>query len=229
MLKKLREKYPDRDIILIEGSYIGRDFGFRQYDTAISFETMHHMTHGEKVSVYEAVWNALTPKGLYIECDYMVLTQAEEDALYAKNARLRAKQNIPDGEFYHFDTPCTVENQLMLLREEMCIRDKSITWSSDDTSVATVSDTGLLTPVGGGTTTIRATACNGVYGTTTVSIVESSEELPEDLIIRKDGRYLIPADLTGNIVITDNAHNVSVVGSSSNTADNPYKGLTRCV
>lgn len=117
MLKKLREKYPDRDIILIEGSYIGRDFGFRQYDTAISFETMHHMTHGEKVSVYEAVWNALTPKGLYIECDYIVLTQAEEDALYAKNARLRAKQNIPDGEFYHFDTPCTVENQLMLLRE----------------------------------------------------------------------------------------------------------------
>lgn len=80
----MREKYPDRDIILIEGSYIGRDFGFRQYDTAISFETMHHMTHGEKVSVYEAVWNALTPKGLYIECDYMVLTQAEEDALYAK-------------------------------------------------------------------------------------------------------------------------------------------------
>lgn len=67
--------------------------------------------------MYEAVWNALTPKGLYIECDYMVLTQAEEDALYAKNARLRAKQNIPDGEFYHFDTPCTVENQLMLLRE----------------------------------------------------------------------------------------------------------------
>ena len=104
--------------------------------------------------------------------------------------------------------------------------DKSVTWSSDNTSVATVSNTGLLTPVGGGTTTIRATACNGVYGTTTVSIVESSEELPEDLIIRKDGRYLIPADLTGNIVITDNAHNVSVVGSSSNMADNPYKGLT---
>ena len=104
--------------------------------------------------------------------------------------------------------------------------DKSITWSSDDTSVATVSETGLLLPVGGGTTTIRATACNGVYGTTTVVIVERSEALPDDLVIRRDGRYAIPADLNGNIVITDDAHNVRLVGSSANTVDNPYKGLS---
>lgn len=134
MLKKLREKYPGRDIILIEGSYLGRDFGHRRYDTAISFETMHHMTHGEKVSVYEAVWNALTPKGLYIECDYMVLTQAEEDAFYEESTRLRAIHNIPDGEFYHFDTPCTVENQLMLLREAGFHRVNNV-WREGSTNI----------------------------------------------------------------------------------------------
>ncbi len=134
MLKKLREKYPDKDIFLIEGSYLGRDFGHRRYDTAISFETMHHMTHGEKVSVYEAVWNALTPGGLYIECDYMVLTQAEEDALYVENAGLRAKQNIPDGEYYHFDTPCTVDNQLMLLKKAGFYRVDHI-WREGSTNI----------------------------------------------------------------------------------------------
>ncbi len=134
MLKKLTEKYPGKDISLIEGSYLGRDFGYRRYDTAISFETMHHMTHSEKASVYEAVCNALTPGGLYIECDYMVSTQAEEDALYAQNATLRAKQNIPDGEYYHFDTPCTVANQLMLLKNAGFHRVDDV-WSEGCTNI----------------------------------------------------------------------------------------------
>ena len=47
---------------------------------------------------------------------YMVRTQDEEDALFAESARLRREQGIPDGEFYHFDTPCTVDNQIKLLK-----------------------------------------------------------------------------------------------------------------
>ena len=47
----------------------------------------------------------------------MVLDQAIEDELYALNRQLRLEQGIADGEFYHFDTPCTVENQLRMLRE----------------------------------------------------------------------------------------------------------------
>ena len=134
MLKKLSGKYPDKDIFLIEGSYLGRDFGYRRYDTAISFETMHHMTHGEKTLVYKAIWSALKPGGLYIECDYMVLTQAEEDALYAQNTMLRAKQNIQDGEYYHFDTPCTVENQLKLLKEAGFYRVNDV-WREGSTNI----------------------------------------------------------------------------------------------
>ena len=104
--------------------------------------------------------------------------------------------------------------------------DRSVVWSSDDPDVASVSETGVLTPVGGGETTIRATACNGVQGTTTVVINESVSELPEDFVIREDGRYQIPANLNKNVLITDNAHNVKIVGDSSNTSSNPYKNLS---
>ena len=117
MLRLLREKYHGKDITLINASYLGYDFGKEMYDTAISFETMHHMTHSEKLSVYSAVCDALKAGGTYIEGDYMVRTQAEEDFFFAESARLRSEQRIPDGEFYHYDTPCTVDNQIMLLKK----------------------------------------------------------------------------------------------------------------
>ena len=116
MLQLLQEKFQDKDITLINASYLGYDFGKDVYDTAISFETMHHMTHNEKLSVYSAVYGAIKAGGTYIEGDYMVRTQEEEDFFFAENARLRMEQGIPDGEFYHYDTPCTVENQIMLLK-----------------------------------------------------------------------------------------------------------------
>ncbi|MDP4152243.1 MAG: class I SAM-dependent methyltransferase [Bacillota bacterium] len=115
MTRKLKEKYSGRDITIINGSYLGYDFGFDLYDAAISFQTMHHLSHSEKISVYSEVCKSLKSGGTYIECDYMVTDKAEEDFLYAENSRVRKEQNIPDGEFYHFDTPCTIENQVSML------------------------------------------------------------------------------------------------------------------
>lgn len=68
-------------------------------------QTMHHFSHAEKVGLYTKICNALKEKGVYIECDYVVTEQSAEDELFAQNARLRRELNIPDGEFYHFDTP----------------------------------------------------------------------------------------------------------------------------
>lgn len=117
MLGLLREKYPDKNITLIVGSYLGCYFGKEKYDAAISFETMHHMSHEDKLSVYSAIYNAVKIGGVYIEGDYMVKTQEEEDFFYAENARMRKEQGIADGEFYHYDTPCTIDNQIMLLKK----------------------------------------------------------------------------------------------------------------
>ena len=49
--------------------------------------------------------------------------------------------------------------------------DKTITWTSSDSKVATVSETGLVTAVGNGKTTIKATTSNGVYAECVVNVV----------------------------------------------------------
>ena len=114
MLDKLREKHPGRQMTLLCGDYFDVDFG-TGYDCAISFQTMHHFSHEAKSRLYRKIYDSLKPDGAYIECDYMVEKQEEEDFRYAENDRLRREQNIPENEFCHYDTPCTVENQTRML------------------------------------------------------------------------------------------------------------------
>ncbi len=116
MLDKLLQKHPDKRLNLICGSYFDVDLGKSEYDCAVSFQTLHHFSHEAKIGLYRKVKEALKPGGRYIECDYMVETQAEEDLCYSENARKRKEQGIPDGEFYHYDTPCTVQNQIEMLK-----------------------------------------------------------------------------------------------------------------
>lgn len=39
----------------------------------------------------------------------------QEDFYYNENKRIRKEQNIPGGEFYHYDAPCTINNKIKLL------------------------------------------------------------------------------------------------------------------
>jgi len=50
------------------------------------------------------------------------------------------------------------------------VSDSSITWSSANTKIATVSSKGMITALGAGVTTITATACNGITATCEVSV-----------------------------------------------------------
>lgn len=117
MLRKLSGKFPDKNIVLINGDYFKTDFGTEKFDTAVSFETMHHFSHEMKTGLYKKIYDSLKEVGVYIECDYMVVSQEEEDFFYAENSRLRREMNIPENEFYHYDTPCTVENQIKMFAE----------------------------------------------------------------------------------------------------------------
>jgi len=114
MLDILIDKFKDKKITLVCASYMNYDFGCEKYDCVISFETMHHLPHGEKLALYTNIYKALKPGGRYVEGDYMAKTQQEEDDMFSKMEKLLAGQNLPDGEMYHIDTPCTVENQIML-------------------------------------------------------------------------------------------------------------------
>ena len=116
MLDKLEEKYRGKNITLIQGDYFRTDLGQNSFDTAISFQTIHHFSHEMKIGLYQKICDSLKSGGVYIECDYMVETQAEEEYWYAENVRIRREQNIPENEFYHYDTPCTIENQIKMFK-----------------------------------------------------------------------------------------------------------------
>lgn len=115
MLDKLKSKHPDKDLVLINESYFSYDFGKENFDVAISFQTMHHFEQEQKINLYKKIYSALKPDSQYIECDYMVVKQEDEDFYLSENRRIRKELNVPDGEFYHYDTPCTIENQISML------------------------------------------------------------------------------------------------------------------
>ena len=117
MLKRLREKHPDKDLCLYCGDYFAEDLGSCLFDCAVSFQTLHHFSKEKKLSLYRKIYDSLKQFGTYIECDYMVLTQEEEDKWLSEKERLRRENGITDEGYYHYDTPCTVDNQIMLLKE----------------------------------------------------------------------------------------------------------------
>jgi tRNA (cmo5U34)-methyltransferase len=117
MLEKLKQKHAARQgqLNLIHADYFKYDFGKNMYDVAVSYSSLHHFTPEEKVGLYRKIYAALKPGGFYLEDDYMAPTQEFEDYHFAENKRIRAEQGIERG-YYHYDTPCTVENQIAMLK-----------------------------------------------------------------------------------------------------------------
>ena len=104
MLRLLVEKYPGRALELHRMSYFDFDFGQAAYDAAVTVMPLHHYTHAVKTALYRRIPGS-TPD-----------PQATEDFLFAEYERLKAEQGLDGRREYHFDTPCTVENQLKMLR-----------------------------------------------------------------------------------------------------------------
>jgi ubiquinone/menaquinone biosynthesis C-methylase UbiE len=116
MLDKINEKFHNKSIKLINADYFEYAFGKNLYDIIISYETLHHYGHEEKTKLYKKIHNALIQEGQYIECDYMVFRQEEEDFYFSENRKLRIENGIKGGEFFHYDTPCTIENQIKMMK-----------------------------------------------------------------------------------------------------------------
>lgn len=123
MLDKLRERLPGNSIRIVCGDYLTAAFGSGCYDAAITAMTLHHYTHAVKLALYKRIYAALTDTGVYLENDYMLSAsefpdpQREEDRLFSEYEALKREQHLPDSAYYHFDTPCTVDNQIKLLLE----------------------------------------------------------------------------------------------------------------
>lgn len=117
MLAALRAKFPDSDMTLIQGSYFYVPLHENYYDAAVSVESLHHFTKDEKTPLYRKVQKALKADGYFILTDYFAPSEADEIFFRQELARLKAEQGIADGEFYHYDTPLTVEHEMQAFRE----------------------------------------------------------------------------------------------------------------
>ena len=111
MLEALREKFPERDLELVCGSYFDVPFGESCFDAAVSVESLHHFTQAEKIPLYAKLHHALRPGGLFVLTDYFAATPEEERERREELVRLKRTQGLADNVLYHFDTPLTVEHE----------------------------------------------------------------------------------------------------------------------
>ena len=114
MLDALKIKFPNRQLNLICGSYFNVCLG-ENYDAAVSVESLHQFTMEEKLPLYTRLYNALKPNGYFILTDYFSQSEEEETFFRGELLRLKQEQGICDDEFYHYDTPLTVEHEIQTL------------------------------------------------------------------------------------------------------------------
>ena len=111
MLEALRKKFPEKALTLIQGSYFDVPFQENAFDAAVSVESLHHFTKEEKIPLYAKLRRARKPGGFFVLTDYFAGSDEGERSRREELLRLRKEQKLPDEEFYHFDTPLTVEHE----------------------------------------------------------------------------------------------------------------------
>ena len=112
MLNALREKFPHKEMNLILGSYFDVPFGENEFDCAMSVESLHHFSKEENVPLYKKLRAALKDGGYFILTDYFAASEDQEDALRQELMKIRKEQNLSENEFYHYDTPLTIEHEM---------------------------------------------------------------------------------------------------------------------
>ena len=117
MLEMLAAKFPNRNLNLICNSYFEVDLGIEKYNAAVSVESLHHFTSENKLLLYRKLLRSLRVNGYFILTDYFAESEALEKEYFETLAKLKQEQGVFDDEFYHYDTPLTVEHEIEILRK----------------------------------------------------------------------------------------------------------------
>lgn len=116
MLNALREKLPDRKISLLQGSYFDIPFGEEAYDAAVSVESLHHFPAELKEKLYRKLHAALKSGGCFVLTDYFAESDELETEYFQNLKQLKKEQGLPENEFFHYDTPLTVDHEIQVLQ-----------------------------------------------------------------------------------------------------------------
>ena len=117
MLEALKQKFPDRKIRLVRGSYFDIPFGEGAYDAAVSVESLHHFTPERKKALYGKLHAALRNGGQFVLTDYFAESEELEKEYFQNLKRLKEEQGLPENVFVHYDTPLTVDHEIRILRQ----------------------------------------------------------------------------------------------------------------
>ena len=117
MLKALGNKFPDRKISLILGSYFDVPLGEGIYDAAVSVESLHHFPAERKEKLYRKLHAALKEEGVFVLTDYFAESGELEEEYFRNLAQLKREQELPEDVFVHYDTPLTVEHEMQALKQ----------------------------------------------------------------------------------------------------------------
>lgn len=115
MLSKLKEKYSQHSLHLIEADYFQYPFAPSDYDAALSVETLHHFPYEKKQQIYHKLFHTLKAGGSYLECDYYACCDEEEKLCMSEYAYRRQKAGIAADTYIHIDIPLTLTHQVELM------------------------------------------------------------------------------------------------------------------
>ncbi len=115
LLAKLKQKHADKNITLINASYLDWEYPVQAFDAVTAVMTLHHFDYATKVDLYRNIRKTLKPGGFFIETDYIITDEKTEAFFFAERARLRAANNITGLDMY--DTPLTLTHEIEALKE----------------------------------------------------------------------------------------------------------------
>ena len=116
MLNELKAKFPEKDLTLVCASYFDAPLGENRDDAAVSVESLHHCPAEMKEALYGKLRAALKAGGAFVLTDYFAESEELEKEYFRNLAELKKAQGLPDGVFYHYDTPLLVGHEMELLR-----------------------------------------------------------------------------------------------------------------
>lgn len=116
MLGALEAKFPDQKLTLVRGSYFDVPLGEKQFDGAVSVESLHHFPAEKKAGLYTKLHTALKPGGAFVLTDYFAESAELETEYFENLAWLKKQQGLDGDTFYHYDTPLLVEHEMEILR-----------------------------------------------------------------------------------------------------------------
>lgn len=112
MLTKLKEKYPQDNIVIVNKNFFEFDYEDSKYDAVISVMALHHFLESEKIKLYKKIYNCLKENGVFINSDYIINDSNLEKVNFEEYLKIREKY---PNELFHFDIPFTENRELEVL------------------------------------------------------------------------------------------------------------------